>query len=180
MFNRIKKQYKKTYRFYEKELSNFKVVMKDTNNSLVIANQHDYNCMSYALGVFDSWLGIDAFDISIMDEMAYEGEDSYYNIDYSYMNDVFYDCCVELEEKFAVRRLSGPNAVLAENERMIAFRIGADDFHFARRNSDGTWTHKPGANYIREMSEEELFNGCWCETRHYPYISEIAFFAVAI
>lgn len=175
MFNRIiKKQYKKTYRFYEKELSNFKTVMKDTNNSLVIANRYNYNCMSYALGVFNNWLVIDAFDISVM-----EDEDDCH-IDYSYMNDVFYDCCVELEERFAVRRLSGPNAVLAENERMIAFRIGADDFHFARKNSDGTWTHKPGANYIREMTEGELFSDCWSDHKDYPYISEIAFFAVAI
>ena len=41
-----KKLYKQTYRFYEKHLSNFKTVMKDTNNSLIIADQFDYNCMS--------------------------------------------------------------------------------------------------------------------------------------
>ena len=52
MFKSIKREYKKNYRFYEKELSNFKTVMKDTNNSIVIANQYDYNCMSYALGVY--------------------------------------------------------------------------------------------------------------------------------
>lgn len=172
MFKRLKKEYKKNYRFYEKELSNFKTVMKDTNNNLVTAKQYDYNCMSYALGVYNDWLSIWAFDNSYV----YENDE----IDYDYLDDIFWDCCVELEERFAVRRLTGPKAELKENERMIAFRIGADDFHFARKNSDGTWTHKPGSNTIREMSEEELFDVAWSKHRNFPYISEIAFFAVKI
>lgn len=173
MFNHIKKQYKKTYRFYEKQLSNFKTVMRDTNNSLVIANQFDYNCMSYALGVFDNWLCIDAFEHSF-------AEDNYNEIDYDLLDNVFYNCCTELEERFAVRRVAGPNVELAANERMIAFRIGADDFHFARRNSDGIWTHKPGSDYIREMSEDELFSDVWSRHRRCPYISEIAFFIISM
>ena len=173
MFNYIKKKrrYKQTYKFYEKQLSNFKTVMKDTNNSLVIADQFGYNCMSYALSIFDSWLHIDAFEHSF-------AENNYNEVDYELLDNVFYDCCIELEKRFAVRRLSGPNANLTENERMIAFRIGADDFHFARKNSDGTWTHKPGRDYIRTMSEDELFDVAWCKHRHCPYISDIAFFAV--
>ena len=173
MFNRIKRQYRRNYKFYEKRLSNFKTVMKDTNNSLVIADQFNYNCMSYALGVFDSWLRIDAFRYSF-------AERNYSEVDYETLDDVFYNCCLELEERFAVRRLSGPHANLTENERMIAFRIGADDFHFARKNSDGTWTHKPGSDYIREMSEEELLDTAWCTHRRCPYISDVAFFAVMI
>lgn len=172
MFNHIRKQYKQKYRFYQKELSNFKTVMKDTNNSLVIADQYNYNCMSYAFGVFDNWLCLDAFEHSIVEGGVYD------EVDYDYLADVFYDCCCELENRFAVRRVSGPDAVLAENERMIAFRIGADDFHFARKNSDGTWTHKPGSDYIREMSEEELLGVAWSRHRYCPYISEIAFYAV--
>lgn len=166
------KRHRETYKFYKKELSNFKTVMKDTNNSLVIADQYGYNCMSYALGIFDKWLDIYAF----RDSCLYDDDD---DVDYECLEEVFYDCCIELEKRFAVRRISGPTATLEEGERMIAFRIGADDFHFARRNSDGVWTHKPGSNYIREMSEEELLSSAWSEDfRYYPYISEIAFFAV--
>lgn len=172
MFKTIKRTYRKNYRFYEKELSNFKTVMKDTNNSIVIANQYDYNCMSYALGVFDSWLGMRAF----VDSYIYEDD----KIDYDYLDDIFWDCCVEIEERFSVRRLIGPKDELKENERMIAFRIGADDFHFARKNSDGTWTHKPGCDTIREMGEDELLSNAWSKHRIFPYISEIAFFAVKI
>lgn len=167
----IIKRYRKNYRMYQKELSNFKTVLKDTNNSIITANQYDYNCMSYALGEFDSWLVLYAFDHSFM-------EDNYEEIDYACMAGVFKDCCEELEERFAVRRLTGPNDELNSNERMIAFRIGVDDFHFARRNSDGVWTHKPGSNTIREMTEDELLGEVWGDYRTYPYISEIAFFAV--
>ena len=163
---RMNKRYKKAYKFYQKELSNFKFVMQDTNNNLITANQYDYNCMSYAFGVFDNWMLIDAFEMSV-DKGA------------AYMEYVFTNCCKELEELYPIRRLKDHTSEIAENERMIAFRIGLDDFHFARRNSDGTWTHKPGKNYIREIAESELLAESWSkETRTYPYISEIAFYAV--
>jgi hypothetical protein len=131
--------------------------------------------MSYALGIFNEWLRLNAYtDSLIHNEEEYEER-----IDYECLNKVFVDCCAEIEERFAVRRLTGPEATLAANERMIAFRVGADDFHFARRNSDGTWTHKPGCNYIREMSVDELLSQAWgADIRYYPYISEVAFFAI--
>lgn len=166
----IRKKHRENYKFYQNSLSNFETVMKDTNNRLIYAEQWDYNCMSYALGVYDDWLEPTAFAHSFNQNNK---------IDYEAMECVFRLCCKEIEERFAVRRLTGPYVELAENERMIAFRIGADDFHFARRNSDGVWTHKPGTNYIREMSEDELLGACWCiSSRTYPYESEVAFFAV--
>ena len=158
----MKKMYKKGYKFYKKELSNFKTVMKDTNNNLISADQYDYNCMSYALNVFDHWLELLSFTSFTNDDL----------------NKIFLDCCEELQYKYAARRLTSSNDTLLSGERMIAFRIGVDDFHFVRRNSDGTWTHKPGNSYIREMSEEELLSDAWSTHRWHPYISEIAFFAV--
>ncbi len=171
MIKRIKR-YKKNYKFYIDELSNFRTVFKDTNNKILTTPQEDYNCMSYAFNVFNDWLCIDAFHSSYTQR-------SYGAIDYDYLEDIFEECCIELEERFTIRRLSGPTSEIYENERMIAFRIGMDDFHFARRNSDGIWTHKPGAWTIREMSEEELLSDAWSIDRKYPYVSSIAFFAVA-
>lgn len=168
----MKKMYKKGYKFYKKELSNFKTVMKDTNNNLISAHPYDYNCMSYALGVFDHWLELWSFNSTYI----FDCDNNY--IDYDCLNKVFSDCCKELQDKYSARRLTNLNDTLLLGERMIAFRIGADDFHFVRQNSDGTWTHKPGNNYIREMSEEELLSDSWSEHRQFPYISEIAFFAV--
>ena len=167
-----KKYFRKLYKFYKNNLSNFKTVMKDTNNSLVTSYSCDYNCMSYALGVYDTWSLLNSFDSSYDSEL-------YGAIDEEYMADIFYDCCIELEERFSLRRVEGPDAALAKNERMIAFRISGDDFHFARKNSDGIWTHKPGPQKIKEMSREELLGEAWCSHRDFPYISEIAFFAIA-
>ena len=175
MFEFIAEEYKETYEFYKNELSNFETVMKDTNNNLVTADEDCYNCMSYALGVFDDWLGLDTFDFSFTEEDN-ENED----IDYELLNEIFFACCIEIEDNFNVRRLIDSSSPIEEDERLIAFRVGANDFHFARKNSDGTWTHKPGCGYIREMPEEELFSEAWCTQRRYPYISEIAFFAVKI
>ena len=66
----LKIRYKKAYRFYRKELSNFQTVMRDTNNSIVTAVQYDYNCMSYALDVYDDWLALNAFEHSYCDDAS--------------------------------------------------------------------------------------------------------------
>ena len=163
-----KRFYKKQYKFYEKELSNFKTIMKDTDNHLVSSHRYDYNCMSYALGIYDEWLYLESFDYSLCN----------YDIDYDRLEDIFDDCCQELTHEYNLRRLSNLEEKLEPNERIIAFRIGATDFHFVRKNSDGTWTHKAGEDYIYKMSEEELLSSTWSDYREYPYISEIAFFAV--
>lgn len=169
-----KKRYKKIYRFYQSTLNNLDTVIKDTNNKLITSDQYNYNCMSYAFGICDEWLYLDCFDSS------YDYNDES-NVDFEYLDDVFEDCCYELENRFKVRRLKDSKAILNADERMIAFRIGADDFHFARKNSDGTWTHKPGCNYIREMTEDELLGEAWsADSRPFPYISEIAFYAVKV
>lgn len=163
-----KRFYKKQYKFYEKELSNFKTIMKDTDNHLVSSHCYDYNCMSYALGIYDEWLYLESFDYSLCN----------YDVNYDRLEDIFDDCCQELVSEYNLRRLSNLEEKLELNERVIAFRIGATDFHFVRQNSDGTWTHKLGEEYIETMSKEELLSSSWSDYREYPYISEIAFFAV--
>ena len=170
-----KKRYKKIYRFYQTRLNNLDTVIKDTNNRLITSDQYNYNCMSYAFGIYDKWLCLDCFDSSC-DYSSVSAD-----VDLEYLNDVFEDCCYELESRFNIRRLEDSKVKLNADERMIAFRIGADDFHFARKNSDGTWTHKPGCNYIRVMSEDELLGEAWSEnSRPFPYVSEIAFYAVKV
>ena len=123
-----KRFYKRQYKFYEKELSNFKTIMKDTNNHLVSSHQYDYNCMSYALGIYDKWLLLESFHRSVGD----------YDIDYEYLEHIFKDCCQELLDRYKLRRLYNLEEKLEPNERVIAFRIGETDFHFVRQNSDGT------------------------------------------
>lgn len=147
--------------------SNYRTIIEDTHRSILYHDMWDYNCMGYALGVYD-WLEIDAFMWLDEDEQDYEA-----------LQDNFEACCDELVREHQLIRIYDPSHVvsLAKDSHLIAFRIGFDDFHFARLNSDGVWTHKPGGSQIRELTPEE-FNQAWCPHRSCPYISDIAYFIV--
>lgn len=146
---------------YSNNLSNYRTVVEDTKGKVNRYPTFDYNCMGYALGTFQ-WEELDYFD-------EYWDED---------VDVAAWGCVQELVKKWGCRLIESPFGNYA-NERVIAFRMSYDDFHFARLNSDGVWTHKPGCREIREMPEEELFGDAWCPHREYPYVSEIYFLAVA-
>ena len=161
----------KYYRYKTEDLlrrhtSNSDVIMKDAPGvkRYLIGT---YNCFGYAMGYYD-WLDLESFYY-----LADEDEN------YDALDEMFEDCCVELEDRYNLTRIYDANVItsLRKDEHIIAFRVGFDDFHFARLNSDGTWSHKPGGNYIRNMSEEE-FHDAWCPNRCYPYVSDIAYFIV--
>ena len=155
---------------YAKTLNNFRTVIKDTNNHITTAFDSEYNCMGYAFGYYD-WMDLDSF--CCLD--AYEDEE-YENGIEAELEAMTLDCVQEIL-KFGFRQISQPHYAQA-HERVIAFRCGYDDFHFARLNSDGIWTHKPGGNFIREMTLDELYGDAWCEHRICPYISKVYFFAI--
>lgn len=165
-FKRFRREnLKSQYDFYSNNLSNFRTVLKDTKGKVARTEDGIYNCMSYALGVFNDWLNLDEFLYS---------ED----FDEERLEDIAYCCAAELENNYNCRPLNSHLDHLEEGERMIAMRIGYDDFHFARLNSDGVWTHKTGCGTIKVMPEEELLGNCWCSSRMYPYISTVYFFAI--
>lgn len=152
------------YEYYSNNLSNFKTVLQDTNEDITYFDEDSYNCMGYALGTFE-WEALDSF-------VEIEREDP------EFLADITLECVAELEDNFEyLRRIERPEDVL-DNEYAIAFRMGYDDFHFLRQNSDGSWTHKPGNNVIQTISKEEVFSFAWCPQRFFPYVSEIYFFAV--
>lgn len=153
----------KTIRNYN---SNYKTLIKDAPGIQKYDNW-SYNCFGYALGYYD-WLDLHSFEW-LEDEECATAEK---------LLDMFEDCCDELEERYQLTRVYDANIKLPSNQHLIAFRVGYDDFHFARRNSDGTWSHKPGRSYIRPMSEEELFGAQWCPDRYCPYVSHNAYFIV--
>lgn len=144
--------------------SNSDVIIKDTKSLVLSYHQEGYNCFGYAMNYFD-WLDLDSF--------WYNDEE-----DYEELSDIFEECCQELERRFELRRVWDPETRVGANEYLIAFRIGFDDFHFVRRLSDGTWSHKPGHNHIRHMSEEELLSDCWGDYDTCKYVSDIGYFIV--
>jgi hypothetical protein len=157
----------RTKRELQKHNSNSKTIIKDTPGVLKYP-RIDYNCFGYALGYYD-WLDLDAF---------FNIADSKTNSNIEELNAIFEDCCMELEERYQLTRVYNINTLkLNNNQHLIAFRIGYDDFHFCRLGSDGIWSHKPGGNYIRTMEEKEFIEA-WCPHRSYPYISNIGYFIV--
>ena len=53
---------------------------------------------------------------------------------------------------------------------MIALRLGSGDYHFMKRMSDGSWTHKPGQTGIIKLKGNpwdyntwygEYYDGIW-------------------
>lgn len=157
-----KENLKAQFDFYSNNLSNFRTVLKDTKGKVARTEDGVYNCMSYALGVFNDWLELEYFTWS-------DDKDDL---------EVIATCCAEELESYGCRPLSSHLDHLEKGERMIAMRIGHGDFHFARLNSDGIWTHKTGAGTIKVMPEEELLGDCWCSSRMDPYISTVYFFAI--
>lgn len=154
--------------YYSNNLPNYDTVLRDTNNAIIDTIDYSYNCMGYALGTFE-WDELNNF--------IYSGDlpdkQSKHLIKQS-----FKACRRELIRAYKLRPISSPKRARA-NERVIAMRVGADDFHFARLNSDGTWTHKPGRSPIRVMTTEELYEKKgWSLHRKHPYDSKIAFFAI--
>ena len=155
--------------YYSNNLPNYDTVLRDTNNAIIDTIDYSYNCMGYALGTFkwdelESFYSSDCFDKAKVRKRWFK---------YS-----FKACRRELIRDYKLRPISSPKRARA-NERVIAMRIGADDFHFARLNSDGTWTHKPGRAHITTMTTEELYEKKgWSLHRTHPYNSKIAFFAI--
>lgn len=153
---------------YSNTLPNYETVLEDTNNAIIELPDCSYNCMGYALGTFE-WEDLDNF--------MWAG-DLPKRVAKSIVKRSLKACRRELIRDYNLRPLSSPKRARA-NERVIAFRIGADDFHFARLNSDGTWTHKPGRSTIREMSIEELTDKKgWSLHRTNPYNSKICYFGI--
>ena len=126
-----------------------------TNNDLA-----QQNCMGYAFNQHD-WLDLDAF---------------YNSHSTKDMLEIFEDCCQELCNHYSCRPVLSP-ASANKNERVIAFRIGPTDFHFARLDK-GRWTHKPGMFPIKSMSKSELTSDSWVNLSGTVYNSPIRYFAL--
>jgi hypothetical protein len=177
---RLRNQTKK----YCRDVDNFRTVLKDTNNRVAHVLNGEYNCMGYAFGIFD-WLDCHHFhNLEYRLEVEREENDlpefdpnEATDEEYEALEDMTRDVAIELLDRFPIR-LIGDVAEARPTERVIAMRCGFDDFHFARLNSDGVWTHKPGGNTIRIMEEDELYGNAWCPGRWCPYVSSVYFFAI--
>lgn len=130
------------------------------NISLIKHEMAEQNCMGYAFGIHD-WLELDNF------HHAYNKEEQ---------SQVFEDCIQELVDNYPCREIHDPGSA-RPNERVIAFRIGPTDFHFARLEKN-KWKHKPGSTPIGTMSNSTFYSDKWVNLSGTVYNSPIVYFAL--
>ena len=78
-----------------------------------------------------------------------------------------------LEDFPSVRRVQTFEEIKTD-ERIILFRIGADDFHFIVSFDHKHWWHKYGWNYIEELCEDEVLDTEWANGRYFSPIAILA------
>lgn len=86
------------------------------------------------------------------------------------------DIALWLEKQFNLKMVNRSQMVLGKE--YIVFRRSQQDFHFMRRSKEGHWRHKPGGNYVRPISEKEVFASQWVSNpwlyyNSTPYIFEV-------
>lgn len=83
----------------------------------------------------------------------------------------------ELLERNPRWKLVGFNDMVLGKE-YVAYRYGAYDFHFMRRNKLGYWRHKMGGSAVKAISTKDVFARTW-ESDSTTYDSKLYLFEVA-
>lgn len=114
-----------------------------------------YNCYSYAIGI----------TYARLNPGYLSGRKYKYDLKYLTQS-VLSDLTVLGYKAKEVKKSYKPSA----RETMIALRIGSGDYHFMKRMSDGSWTHKPGQTGIIKLKGNpwdyntwygEYYDGIW-------------------
>jgi len=121
----------------------------------------NYNCGGFAFANFEWYLPYRYKDLHNWWDYSEEVTLEYY------INSMLSD--------FSNLRLINSEKELQEDEVLILFRIGDDDFHYVRKERNGKYYHKMGARpLIHEMPEHEVYSESWIDGR---YDSRIVMFA---
>lgn len=139
------------------------------NRTVKTTKTREYNCGGYALGLFNWFL-----------PWATEDEGKYCQgnlLDWLFDLQTFDHEKVEKQLVHTVAymigffkgRLREINSIeeLKSDEYAIAYKMGNDDFHFAKRMSNGVWYHKMGGTPIRRIPKEIVFAEEWDGGRYY-------------
>jgi hypothetical protein len=159
--------------YYSNSLRNYSNVCRDTGNAIITHNDRWYNCFGYAVGTYD-WEDCEDF----VDYTEYSDIELGSLTKEEMLNENLMTMLECFLERFITARQISRISDATSAERVIAMRVGLDDFHFARLGSDGIWTHKPGRGCVREMTDEEFWSDCWCKQTAFHYTSEIILIAL--
>jgi hypothetical protein len=133
-------------------------------------NIYDFNCQGFAFGTYQ-WDY--PYDLAYKGVMFTADEDNYYLID------EYLDITVNWLLNYYSSQLRVIDNVkeIEQGEEVIAYRVGAHDFHFMKRKSNGKWYHKPGASPVQSVTQKEVFSKVWKNRSGTTYTSELVLFA---
>lgn len=133
-------------------------------------NIYDFNCQGFAFGTYQ-WDY--PYDQAYKGVMFTADEDNYYLID------EYLDITVNWLLNYYSSQLRVINNIkeIEQGEEVIAYRVGAHDFHFMKRKSNGKWYHKPGASPVQSVTQKEVFSKVWKNRSGTTYTSELVLFA---
>ena len=149
----------------------------------------DYNCGGFALGTYSWYVPYRSDEqANIYDRWANiqmwldAAEDADNTADSLIARAAVHTCVVSLHNLFVKRILEDFPSVrrvqtfeeIKPDERIILFRIGADDFHFIVSFDHKHWWHKYGWNYIEELCEDEVLDTEWANGRYFSPIAILA------
>lgn len=149
----------------------------------------DYNCGGFALGTYSWYLPyrldeqMDIYDRWADIQMWLDdAEDADNTADSPIARAAVHTCVVSLLNLFVKRILEDFPSVrrvqtseeIKPDERIILFRIGADDFHFIVSFDHKHWWHKYGWNCIEELCEDEVLDTEWANGRYFSPIVILA------
>lgn len=131
------------------------------------ADRRDMNCGGYALGTLDwycpdSYYDREDFDFWDDSQCFYDNCNSseYYHF-CDKLAEIYVDDMLNDPHSNVIREVDNPYIDLESDERIVAFRASAEDFHYIRQMSDGSWSHKQGGLAIEEFPEEALDSFVW-------------------
>ena len=119
------------------------------------ADRSYYNCGGYELGTFN-WI-----------KLPYERLDKrwdWYRLYVEEKNEIVMELVEDMINRVPGLRFINDIKELNPSEYAIAFKLGRDDFHFAKRTSSGNWFHKRGATKrIERMPKGMVFAPDWVQ-----------------
>ena len=168
------------------KISNYEELLRETSHSILFLDSSDYNCGGFALGTFE-WYVPSSYGNVWDDNLTTEQLEVQDIRSDFYYNKLFHrDACDKIADYFiksmcndliGIREIKFESE-LKSNEYLVAFKASIEDFHYARKLSNGRWFHKMGCEEIEEIDEWQVYSDKWWSNMHCQYGGKLRLLAV--
>lgn len=165
---------------YVLKIPNYKELLRETTHRVMTKDRDCYNCGGFALGTFNWYrpYKFDCFEETLNKSIWEIREDIDCGYDYDEGCTEIANIMVKFMESEGLCRKINDSSELRKGEYLVAFKASYDDFHYARRLSNGRWFHKMGFCEIEEISEKQVFGYEWWSHLGCEYAGDLFLLAV--